>query len=286
MNRRIIIIIVAILSLGSLTLAAQPPGGGSGQGGGQGGERGGEKGGKPDSTFVDNAIEEIEMTTLQMEWAPVLVDHSIGFRFGWGTGMIRTEPTRDGISLPYALWSGGITYRFDVPAQKYVGTIMFELQYVQKGYAYNTVFDGTDVYTSSFDVIELPILWQPYLPIGKQGSRIYLNAGPFISYTISAHEKSYSSETGEVYYDRDYEFDPMSDYYWNYGISAGVGFYVAFGRWAITVDGRYTIQLSDIMRGTEEVSDNPFRSPVDHIGVSIGMQYKFSIGKDKADEAK
>lgn len=267
--RKQLIIIATTLVLSTLSLSAQ--------------SRTPEVTQKDSTEFVDVVEDEIkEFSTLDQAWAPVLVDHSIGVRFGWGTGFIRREPTRQGTDLPYPLWNGGISYRFDVPEQKYVGTIMFELQYVQKGYAYNLLYDGVDSYTQSYDVIELPILWQPYLPLGKGGSRVYLNAGPFISYTLSSYEKYYNRETGEVSKEGVYELDPTEDYLLNYGIAGGLGFYIAFGRWAITIDGRYSVQLSDIMRGPEFVKGNPFRTPVDHIGVSIGAQYKFSIGKDKA----
>ncbi len=229
--------------------------------------------------FVDDIEEEIP--TLLAAWAPVLVDHSIGIRGGWGTGFMRREPARDNLSLPYDLWNFGISYRFDIPAQKYVGTIMFELQYVQKGFAYLEFFDGTLAYSRQYNVIELPILWQPYVPLGKKGSRVYLNAGPFISYTLDSYETVYDSETGEIFNENDYEMDQSEDYFWNYGIAAGVGFHIAIGRWAIAIDGRYTIQLSDILRGPEFIPGNPFRTPVDHIGASFGVQYKFSIGGKK-----
>ncbi len=227
--------------------------------------------------FIDDI--ELEVPTLEAAWAPVDIDHSVGFRAGWGTGFIRREPARQSTDLPFDLWNFGLTYRFDIPAQKYVGTIMFELQYVQKGFAYLESFDGTAAYARRLDVIELPILWQPYLPLGNKGSRIYLNAGPFLSYTLSSYEQNFDTETGEIKSEGAYEFDPNNDYYWNYGIAAGLGFYIAIGDFAITADGRYTIQLSDLMRGPESIVGNPFRTPVDHIGVSVGLQYKFSLGK-------
>ncbi len=233
-----------------------------------------------DSTeFVDDI--KLEVPTLEAAWAPVLIDHSFGVRVGWGTGFIRREPAKEGTDLPFNLWNFGLTYRFDIPEQKYVGTIMFELQYVQKGYAYLDTFDGTAAYARSFDVIELPILWQPYLPLGDKGSRIYLNAGPFLSYTLSSYEMYYDTESGEVSKEGAYEFDPNVDYFWNYGIAAGLGLYIAIGDFAITADGRYTIQLSDLVRGPEQIPGNPFRTPVDHLGVSIGVQYKFAVGGRK-----
>lgn len=232
-----------------------------------------------DSTTVVEEVSKLkDVPTLSAAWDPVLIDHSIGIRMGWGTGKLRREPDRESITVPYPLWNAGLVYRFDVPEQKYVGTMSFELQYVQKGYAYNYSYDGDLAYTQYYDMIEFSTLWQPYLPLGN-GSRVFLAAGPFISYSLGSWEKEYTHEEGYVYSDQEYEMDSLNDYFWNYGIAVGGGFYFEFGRWGVTIDGRYTIQLSDLVRGPEYVTDNPFRTPVDHIGASVGVQYKFKIVK-------
>lgn len=232
--------------------------------------------------IVDSEIEPTvaELSTLEAAWAPVLVDHSIGIRGGWGTGSMRREPARESTTLPYSLWNMGISYRFDVPEQKYVGTIVFELNYMQKGFAYHYLYGEPESYSRRFDVLELPILWQPYLPLGKGGSRFYISVGPFFSYTLSSYEMEFNSETGEVTYEGVYKMDPWEDYSWNYGITAGAGFYVNIKRFAISAEFRYTIQLSDITRGPEYIPGNPFRTPVDHMGASLGIHYKFSLGSE------
>ncbi len=228
--------------------------------------------------FVDDIEEEI--STLDAAWKPVLTDHSVGLKGGWGTGLMRRIPQLENVTFPGSLWNFGLSYRFDVPEQKYVGTILFELQYVQKGFAYKLFFDGTEAYTRTFDVIELPILWQPYIPLSaNHDSRIFLSAGPFLSYTLSSYEKYYDIETGKVTHEGEYKLDTQNDYLWNYGIAVGFGLNIEVSkRWSIVAEGRYTIQLSDIMRGTEQIPGNPFRTPVDHMGGSIGVQYKFAIG--------
>ncbi len=236
--------------------------------------------------YMDIAPDEVtdegegQVPTLESAWKPVLVNHSLGIRGGWGTGMMRREPAREGFGYPSPLWNLSLAYKFDVPEQKYLGTISFELGYMQKGFAYLLRYGGDEVYTRQFDVVELPILWQPYLPLGG-GSRFFLSAGPFLSYTLSSWERQYNKSTDEVYFDREYKMDPMVDYMWNYGITAGAGVSIAIQRWMIVVEGRYTIQLSDIMRGPEFVEYAPFRSPVDHIGATIGVFYEFSIGEER-----
>lgn len=230
---------------------------------------------------LDSAHTQEEIGTLDVAWKPVVINHSIGVRGGWGMGFMRREPNRDGATTPFQLWNGGVTYRFDIPAQKYVGTISFDLDYMQKGYAYLRTFNGTTAYAHQFDVIQLSIIWQPYLPLSrKNDSRIYLIAGPFVSYTISGgEEQEFDVETKKIFFKRKYAMDPMNDYYLNYGITAGLGFQIAFGRFAISADARYNIQLSDIMRGPEYIVGNPFRTPVDHVGVSLGFHYNFIKSK-------
>lgn len=230
---------------------------------------------------LDSLHTQEEIGTLDAAWKPVIINHSIGIRGGWGMGSIRREPNKDSAPLPFQLWNGGVSYRFDIPEQKYVGTISFDLDYMQKGYAYLEFFNSQVAYARMFHVIQLSIVWQPYLPLSrKNDSRMYLIAGPFVSYTISGgEEQTFNVETKEVITKNKYEMDPMNDYYLNYGISAGLGFQFAFGRFAISVDARYNIQLSDIIRGPEYIQGNPFRTPVDHIGASLGFHYNFIKAK-------
>lgn len=237
---------------------------------------------KADSTAKEPPV---EIPTLEAAWKPVIVEHHIGLRFGWGFGSMRREPNKTTVGLPWSLWNLNIAYRFDVPAQKYVGCIEFDLGIMQKGYAYKHANDGDLAYGRIYNTIELPILWQPYFPIGKQGTRIYLSAGPFLSYTISGTEREFNATTGEIIYEQPVKYDDLQDYFWGFGITAGGGIVVAIKRFSINAEFRYTIGLSDIIRGPEFVPGNPFRTPVDQMSISLGVQYKFSLGKKKqADE--
>lgn len=221
-----------------------------------------------------------EIPTLEAAWKPVLINHHIGIRGGYGLGSMRREPAKENVGLPFGLLNFGISYRFDVPAQKYVGTIEVDLGFMQKGFAYKFAFDEDRAYARMYNVVELPILWQPYLPLGKGGSRFYISAGPFLSYAFGGEEREYDDKTKEIYSTNKYKYDTMNDYLWGFGITAGGGFFIAIKRFAISAEFRYTIGLSDIMRGPEFVEGNPFRTPVDQMSVSLGVHYKFSIGKD------
>lgn len=225
-----------------------------------------------------------EVPTLDAAWKPVLVDHIFGIRGGYGLGSMRREPAVETQPLPYGLLNFGLSYRFDVPEQKYVGCIEIDVQFMEKGYAYALYFESDEVYTRKYQVIELPILWQPYFPLGKGESRIFLNAGPYLSYTLSGTEWVYNKKTDYKTEPQTYVYDPLRDNRIEYGVVAGGGVAVGIGRFAMTLDFRYNIMLSDILKGVNKYEGNPFRSPVDQMSLSFGVQYRFIKGKVKKNE--
>lgn len=219
-----------------------------------------------------------EVGTLSAAWAPVEIKHSIGFRAGYGMGYGRFEPTREN-QLHLGLLNGALVYLFDVPAQKYVGAIQIELGVMQKGYSYLLYKESVDVISRDYTVIEIPVLWQPYLPLSrKNGSRFYLNAGPYVSYTLGGTFRDYNKETGVTAREGQYEYKPLRDNRWEYGIAAGAGFRVYMGqRVAFTFEYRYNIAMSDILKGVEKYPSNIFfRSPIDQMNISIGLLFKLN----------
>lgn len=228
---------------------------------------------------------EVEVPTLDAAWQPQPIDHIFGVRGGYGLGSMRREPSRDNQTLKKGLISFGVSYRLDVPEQKYVGTIEVDLQYMEKGFAYAIAFESDEVYSRRYTVIELPILWQPYFPLGKGESRVFINAGPYLSYTIGQGvERTYSKASGVVSSEREYIYDPLRDNRVEYGIVAGGGINVGIKRFSLAIDFRYNIALSDALVGVGKNPNNPFRSPVDQMSLSLGFQYRFIKGKVKAYE--
>ncbi len=211
--------------------------------------------------------------TLSAAWAPVRVEHHIGVRGGVGISTARFEPARQTDYLT-GLFEGGILYRFDVPSQKYVGTIEFGINYMQKGYIVHTHYDSEDVRSRRYDVISIPILWQPYLPLGKKGSRFYLSAGPSVGYALRSSYREYNTQTGETYAEGPYHYDPTRDNRWEYGLTFGAGFLVGVRSFSLSLEYRYNISLSDTYKGTVKYATNPFRSPVDQMGVTFGLNYR------------
>lgn len=214
--------------------------------------------------------------TLSAAWAPVKVEHYVGVRGGYAMGSIRFEPSRP-TKMKMGLMVGGLVYKFDVPAQKYVGCIEADVNWSQKGYRVRRYFDSEEVSERVWNVIEVPILWQPYLPLGKGGSRFYLSAGPYVSYAVDSRMKEFNEVTGEVLAKGKYEYDPTRDNRWEYGVTFGAGFLVAIRRFSISAEFRYNIGLSDLYKGVTKYEGNPFRSPADQMAVTLGVNYKIRM---------
>lgn len=214
-----------------------------------------------------------EDPTLTAAWAPILVEHIVGIRGGYGFGNARFEPQRS-TEMVGGLLNFGVSYKFNVPKQKYVGTIEADLSYMEKGFAYETFNESGVIYSRRYSVIELPILWQPYLPLSKNGSRFFISAGPFVSYALSGSYKIYNKTDGTEIEKGPYVYDILRDNSWEYGITAGAGFIVAIKRFLISAEFRYNITLSDVLKGVTKYPENPFRSPVDQMNISLGLHFK------------
>lgn len=222
----------------------------------------------------------VPSATVAAAWAPVKVDHWLGIRGGYGMATTRMEPDRDTEFLK-GLFIFGLTYKFDVPKQKYVGMIEVDINYSQKGYVLHQTYGSDEMQERKYNVIEIPILWQPYLPLGKSGTRFHLSAGPFVSYAFNSTYREYNDATGETYVDEKYDYDSSRDNRWEYGVTIGGGFLIVIKkRWGISLDARYNIGLSDILKDKQKYEGNPFRSPVDQIAISLGVSYKIRTAKE------
>lgn len=218
--------------------------------------------------------------SLSAAWAPVKVDHYLGIKGGYAMSGIRLEPQRN-TSYLNGLIEMGIVYRFDVPQQKYLGTIEFSLNVSQKGYKLYESYTSTRVYERTYTEINFPIVWQPYLPLGRKGSRFYASAGPFGSYALSSSWKEYDEEKGTQFGDGNYTYEGGRDNRWGYGITVGGGFFIAIRSFSISMEYRYNIGLSDIFKSVNKYDGNPFRSPVDQMTISLGVNYKLPLNRKK-----
>lgn len=88
--------------------------------------------------------------------------HYLGVRGGWGGGSARFTPARE-TKLEWGLYSGGLSYKF-YTAQKYVGGIQIDLQYMGRGFAYDLQSKSDSSYHRTINSFELPFyVATPYL---------------------------------------------------------------------------------------------------------------------------
>lgn len=224
--------------------------------------------------------EEEELGSLEKEWPKVEFKHYVGVKGGYGVGSGRFEPTRQN-ELHLGLYNFGLMYMFDAVSKgnKYVGAVQIELEYMQKGFTYHLYRDSEEVQSRDYAVIQIPILWQPYLPLSKNGySRFFINAGPFINYIVdTGSQRRYNIKTGVTTQSGPYKWDPMRDNRFEYGIAAGAGFKIGIKRFAVVAEFRYNITFSDLMKGVEKYPSNVFfRSPIDQMNVSLMLVYRLT----------
>lgn len=224
--------------------------------------------------------EKPQVGTLEKAWKPVIMEHYLGIRGGYGIGSVRMEPTRQSINKS-GLLNFGLSYKFDAIEQKYVGCIEVNLSYMQKGFQYETYSESGIIYSRTYNVVELPILWQPYLPLSSKNSanRFFINAGPYISYALDSKERTYEQDGDVTITEGKYFYNGARDNRFEYGIVVGGGIQVAIKRVTIAVDFRYNIMLSDVMKSVTKYPSNPFRSPVDHMNISFAIGYKLRAKK-------
>ena len=96
-------------------------------------------------------------------------------RGGWGGGSARFTPARE-TKLEWGLYSGGLSYKF-YTAQKYVGGIQIDLQYMGRGFAYDLQSKSDSSYHRTINSFELPFMWQPHIYVFQRHGRIFLTVG-------------------------------------------------------------------------------------------------------------
>ena len=146
--------------------------------------------------------------------------HYIGVRGGWGGGSARFTPARE-TKLEWGLYSGGLSYKF-YTAQKYVGGIQVDLQYMGRGFAYDLQSKSDSSYHRTINSFELPFMWQPHIYVFQRHGRIFLNLGVYLSY-MGGSEYYYKSKKAGIYEEGPYQKQVTRDTRWGYGLCGGAG---------------------------------------------------------------
>ncbi len=199
--------------------------------------------------------------------------HYIGVRGGWGGGSARFTPARE-TKLEWGLYSGGLSYKF-YTAQKYVGGIQADLQYMGRGFAYDLQSKSDSSYHRTINSFELPFMWQPHIYVFQRHGRIFLNLGVYLSY-MGGSEYYYKSKKAGIYEEGPYQKQVTRDTRWGYGLCGGAGIGFLIRRFEIAVEGRYYFGYSDVLRNGTKYQGNPTHSPLDNINISLALYYRLS----------
>ena len=224
----------------------------------------------------------------------VSAQHTIALTGGGGMTNARLYPAQEMRSI-WGVVTGGVSWRY-YTAERFVGGIGAELEYLQRGFCYSPDAyrheDKKDYnyYTRKVNSLVLPIMWQPHFYLFKNHVRIYLEAGITLTCNLSATYKNEVTNTAG-----DYKFKQIRDNRFEYGLAGGGGIDFLVKRVEFGFRARYYFGYSDLMRNrnkyydnvTDNKNENPFyltplRSPVDNLMISFRIGYRFnSLGFDE-----
>lgn len=217
-----------------------------------------------------------------------------GVRGGINGGNITVQPY-----LPkktnWGNYEGGISFKL-ISGDKWVGGIQMEASYVQTSFKLLDKNESDSAFVRGISGIEIPFMWHPYYGFGKkQNFRVFLNAGPYLSYITSSNYEYIDSFDPTSAYNRkgDYKFNRFLDVRLGYGLMGGAGFEVMLTpRIQMVAEFRYKFSFSDvwkykakvdpaISKPTEAELEQMFgyedysQSQVTQMGVSFGLFYRF-----------
>ena len=148
--------------------------------------------------------------------------HVIGVKGGWGASNARFYPKQE-MRMMWGGYTGGVTWRH-YTAQRYVGAVGADIEFMKRGYSYYPYFSSEDEatkalrYTRHINSVMVPIVWQPHFYLANFRLRVYIDLAATFSYNISS---TYVNELQNA--SGTYHFKVVRDNRWNYGL-AGTNF--------------------------------------------------------------
>lgn len=161
--------------------------------------------------------------------------------------------------------NGGISLRY--VSENHFG-IQTEFNYYQSGWKEDLQgFGLTHSYLRRLDLVEIPFFMHAYTGSGRM--RYFLNIGPKLGYLISEKEEIVDNTTSFEQHGKLVE-NPFQ-----YGIAAGLGFEVHFGRSVFGLEGRYCYNFSNIF--DDAIGQYFNTSSIQTI--SLNLSYYFQLTK-------
>lgn len=236
--------------------------------------------------FLHKIVVSIAVLSVVGSMATASAQHYVGIKGGYGSSDVRLYPAWK-TPVELGMLSGGLVWRYyseptaAQPALKYTGGISMELQYLQRGYKYESLTNENHTYSRRINTLMLPLIWQPHISMAQERLRLFLNLGVTFNYNLSSTYHTYVTESGETVDKGNYEMLLIRDNRWGYGLCGGLGAEVKLaGRVSLFVEGRYDFGYSDILKAETKYPPNIFqRSPMDNITVSLGLFYRLG-GED------
>lgn len=206
--------------------------------------------------------------------------HYIGAKVGYGSGSVRIFPPQE-TGMLWGMYSGGVSWKY-YSKEKYVGGVQVDLEFMQKGYKQDMPYapmpeDTTTTYHRFVNSVQMPLIWQPHVYLFNRSLRVFLNLGLVFSYNIDSRYE-WTSQTDGLIEKGTHDMILVRDNRWGYGLCGGFGMSVLIKRFEIMAEGRYYYGYSDVLKNRNKYADNPLRSPLDNINVSIGMYYRLGKG--------
>ena len=228
-------------------------------------------------------IAKLSLLVILLGCGTLRAQHYIGVRGGWGGGSARFTPSRE-TGTEWGLYSGGISYKF-YTAQKFVGAIQADLQYMGRGFMYDLQSKGDTSYHRTINSFELPLMWQPHFYFMQRHGRFFVNLGVYLSYFMDS-KYYYKSKRVGIYEQGPYTMKLTRDTRWGYGLCGGAGLSFLIRRFEVAFEGRYYFGYSDVLRNGTKYQGNPTHSPLDNINVSMAFYYRLSKEGIRAEPSK
>ncbi len=222
---------------------------------------------------------------------PASAQHVLGVKGGYGSSTARFYPKQETKSIWGGI-TGGLTWRY-YTAQRYVGSVGAELEFMQRGYSYMPNSQEPDkYYTRRINSIVMPVVWSPHFYLADFRVRVSIDLAVTFSYNISStYTNDLTSASGT------YPFKLSRDNRWNYGLAGGGSVAYLSGRFEFNVSARYYFGYGDILRNRNKYYDNasddpsvnpfaltPLRSPLDNIYLTFGVGYRLGKGEFRSFE--
>ena len=182
-------------------------------------------------------------------------EHYFGVRGGFGGGNMTTQPYIDQ-TLNFKFPEFGITYK-RIGEDKWLGGVQIEASYVKSGFTFLERPKSDSSYNRRLNMIEIPFMWHPSYGFGKKENfKVFVNAGPYISYLLDSDYdyKDVFDETSDYNRAAEYVYNRYLDVRLGYGVMGGAGVEVQITRRIhAQVEFRYKFAFSDIWKNKAKV---------------------------------